>query len=221
MAISTTLILTSIASAVVYGVLRGEGSFELQATTKTLAVGSLALLSAWLGGPLWLTVGLALGALGDFLLVLPNNRGFLGGLAAFLLGHLAFVLLFLASGASLDLLTVSPWRSIVALVVVAAILAATFQIVPRARGLRFPVAIYVAVIGAMVLTALALPSLLYFATIGAILFAISDFILAQEEFVLDAAAPQRRWTGPLLWALYYSAQVLIAAAFLFPLLDVN
>jgi 2-hydroxychromene-2-carboxylate isomerase len=41
---------------------------------------------------MWIIVGLALGAVGDVALMFESERGFLGGLVAFLLGHLAYVI---------------------------------------------------------------------------------------------------------------------------------
>ena len=49
------------------------------------------------------------------------------------------------------------------------------------------------------------------AMIGAVLFLISDLVLAAELFRLPSDAPARRWTTQIVWWTYVAAQVLIVA----------
>jgi uncharacterized membrane protein YhhN len=45
--------------------------------------------------------------------------------------------------------------------------------------------------------------------LGAVLFLVSDFVLATELFRLPPDAPVRRITAPVVWWTYAAAQVLI------------
>ena len=62
---------------------------------KTLAVGLLAVAAAMQGVPNGLVAGLALCAMGDWLLSRGTQTTFKAGIAAFALGHMAYVGLFL------------------------------------------------------------------------------------------------------------------------------
>ena len=57
-----------------------------------------------------LTLALILGTIGDAFLAWHGPRNFLGGLGAFLLGHLAYVGLLTGVSGGLGLLTQEPWR---------------------------------------------------------------------------------------------------------------
>jgi uncharacterized membrane protein YhhN len=157
----------------------------------------------------WIGAGLAFGAVGDAFLLGRGRRMFLGGLVAFLLGHLAYV-------AGLALL-VPPARwpgaagAYAALPVAAGALAIAW-LWPRLGGLRGPVIAYVAAIAAMVVGALAAfragalpaPQRTWLAA-GAALFFVSDLAVARDQFVARAVA-NRLWGLPA----YYAGQLLIA-----------
>jgi uncharacterized membrane protein YhhN len=53
------------------------------------------------------------------------------------------------------------------------------------------------------------------ASLGALLFLVSDFVLAAELFRLPADAPVRRITAPVVWWTYVAAQIGIVAGVLF------
>jgi uncharacterized membrane protein YhhN len=151
----------------------------------------------------WLALGLAACALGDVLLI-PRNapRALRAGMLAFGVGHALFAAAFLMHGASL------PAAALASLVVFGCALGVWRRLRPQlAPDDRTPVALYVGVIGGMLVCALAaaasgapLP-----AVAGAALFALSDLAVAQDRFV----APSFVST---LWGLpvYYAAQLLIA-----------
>jgi len=83
----------------------------LRSVVKTSAILLLALISYLSSGPFFLTLALLFGATGDAFLSLRRSQGFLPGLAAFLIGHLCFVLLFIPSAEPLSTLLTQYWRS--------------------------------------------------------------------------------------------------------------
>ena len=68
---------------------------------------------------------------------------------------------------------------------------------------------YAIAITAMGVMAMWLPWIGWPASLGALLFLTSDFVLAAELFRLPADAPARRFTAPVVWWTYATAQVLI------------
>jgi len=150
----------------------------------------------------WLVVALVLGLVGDvFLLDHGDERRFVGGLTAFLLGHLAYVASFVAVG-----LDRPAWGWAGAAVLLVALVVGR-GILPGAvaaggAGLGVAVAAYMAGIGAMAVTGWATGLLLV--GLGASLFVVSDTVLAIGRFVQD-----RRWVGPVVIVTYHLAQALI------------
>jgi alkenylglycerophosphocholine hydrolase len=127
----------------------------------------------------WVAAGLALSLVGDVLL-LPQVERFVGGIAAFLLAHLAFVGGFAAAGIDAQTAAVAA----VAVTVLALPVAWRLLGALRAsedRGLVGPVVVYLVVIAAMVAAAAGTGSRLALA--GAAVFLLSDTILAWNRFV--------------------------------------
>jgi uncharacterized membrane protein YhhN len=154
----------------------------------------------------WLLVALAFGLAGDVFLLGDTDARFRLGLAAFLVGHLAFVVSFTRVG-----LDPQGWNYI-SFLVLGGCLLATRQVAASTylRGglaLAAPVAIYTVVIGAMVIYAFATGETLI--AVGATVFAVSDTVLARNRFV-------RPWDGaPLLvMVTYHVGQALIVAGVL-------
>ncbi|CDX38271.1 conserved membrane hypothetical protein [Mesorhizobium sp. ORS 3359] len=179
---------------------------------KTLAVALLAVLAAMQGGPLLLVAALGLSAIGDAFLSRDGDKAFLGGLASFLASHIAYVALFSQAGGGLGLLSAESWRGVIALAM------AEFSIVMLAAlwrcvgpQLRIPIAVYVAAILAMGISALTGSA---WVIAGAVLFIASDGLLATERFLLAAISPQRLWMRYAVWVLYYAAQLAITLGFL-------
>ena len=195
------------AAALAYLALCRAGPSPGRSLVKTTAVGALAL-AAWLwSAPGLLVLALALGALGDLALSRPGERAFLAGLGAFLLAHVLYALLMLEGPRA----SPGPARLAAMALLAGLALGLGWRLFRAAGALRWPVAAYVAVIAAMGLVALG--SALPLAVAGALLFVASDAVLGVETFLLPPEAPARRWTGPLLWALYWSAQACLLAAF--------
>lgn len=128
----------------------------------------------------WFVAALIFSLTGDVLLMLPQDL-FVPGLAAFLVGHLCYLVGFWTHGPS-------GFALAIAVVVVAALVAPLgrriLTSIGRARQpreLRFAVAAYMAVISAMLATALATGNVL--AAAGAVLFVASDSMIAWDRFV--------------------------------------
>lgn len=188
----------------------GTGDRRTEAVVKPAAL--LALTTAALAGGaaeepagLWLVGALLLGTVGDVLLLESSERRFLGGLSAFLVGHLAYVVSFALLG-----LSASWWLAggVVALalsgLVAQRVLLATWT--AGGPALAVPVALYTAVIGAMLVTGFATEQPLVAA--GATVFVISDTVLALDRFARPA-----RWRDPVphvvVMVTYHLGQALI------------
>ncbi|WP_291843288.1 lysoplasmalogenase [Maricaulis sp.] len=148
-----------------------------------------------------LAVGLALGAIGDIFLALDESMLPLG-IAAFGLGHLVYIWLF------------ARWRMtagprggisrIAALAVALAGLAMMNWLQPHFGDLQVPATVYNGIILVMAVLAI-LGRAPMLALIGALLFVISDSVLAVRLF-----AGELDWAGPVVWVCYYLGQAGIA-----------
>lgn len=179
-----------------------------KSVVKTASVALLALAVLVAGGPEWLIAALALGAFGDFALSRPGDRAFLIGLIAFAAAHLAYLVLF--SGLPREGL--SFW-GLAALGALGGGMALALW--PHTGALRWPVMGYVAVICTMGLAAFSVTGFGASITLSAVLFILSDTVLASEMFLLAPTHPLRRITPFLIWCTYWSAQAGFAATFLF------
>lgn len=152
----------------------------------------------------WVLLALVLCFWGDVFLLSRERRGFLLGLASFLLGHGVFVAAFVVLGA----LNGVAASSLVVLVPVA--LAAGGWLWSDVPGpMRGPVLAYIAVITAMVAAAFGAASSTPEAALpigaGAVLFFVSDLFVARDRFkVAD-------WRNGLFGLpLYYAGTTLLA-----------
>jgi uncharacterized membrane protein YhhN len=192
-----------------YAVWRGDRRTETWAKPATLValiVVALTLGATDTAAGVWLLVALVLGLTGDVFLLGDGDTRFRLGLAAFLVGHLAFVVSFTRLG--LDAPSWAWWAWVVLLVC----LLATRRVAPATyiRGgtaLALPVALYTVVIGAMVIIAFdtGVPTI----AVGATVFAASDSILAVNRFV-----EPRPWAPLAVMVTYHVGQALIVAGVL-------
>lgn len=166
---------------------------------KAGSVLALALAAAMLGAPAAVTVGLALGALGDFFLSRAGQSAFLAGMAAFAAGHLAYAYAFWQPGAAA--LTAIP------LLILAA--STEFWLAPHTGDLRWPVRAYVVVISVMGFAVLSLGLAAPLISVGSLLFLTSDMMLAIDMFVLGADPHPQLGLKRLVWASYWGGQLLI------------
>jgi uncharacterized membrane protein YhhN len=192
--------------AILYGlVLVQRPPSALRTLVKTAATGALAVLAYLQGGGPLLAIALALCAIGDAFLAGDPKRWLPFGLAAFLAGHLVYVLLF--------------WRErgpagthfwIVAPLVVLAAGALLARLWGALGALKPAVVAYVLAIVAMVGASLLLPALCWPATIGALAFMASDAILSFDLFKGGKLLSSPRLTAWAVWFLYFGGQALIA-----------
>ena len=192
-----------------YAVARADRRTETWAKPAVLA--ALIVTALDLGATdttpgLWLLVALALGLVGDVFLLGDSDTRFRLGLAAFLVGHLGYVVCFATLG-----LDPAEWAW-VAWVVLLVCLLVTRQVAPATymRGgaaLAVPVALYTVVIGAMLILAFDTGEPLI--AVGATVFAASDSILAVDRFVQP-----RPWAHVVVMVTYHLGQALIVAGVL-------
>ena len=192
-----------------YAVAREDRRTETWA--KPLVLSSLLVVAVVLGATsstagVWLLVALVFGLLGDVALLSDSLPRFRAGVAAFLVGHLAYVACFASLG-----LPMPAW-SWAGLVVLAAALFATRGVVPATQrlegpALSVPVAVYSVVIGAMLLCAwfTGVPLV----ALGASVFVVSDAVLSIDRFVRPI--PHARL---ILMVTYHVGQALIVAGVL-------
>lgn len=125
---------------------------------------------------------------------------FLVGLAAFLAGHIAYLVGFIQQAHEL------PPSPQTVLIIAAAVLS-LFILLPKAGPLKFAVAGYVVAICAMAVAALATRNPIWIA--GACAFMASDFILGLLRFVFKTDNRWKQAGDVLLWILYIAAQMMI------------
>ncbi|WKG06184.1 lysoplasmalogenase [Mycolicibacterium sp. HK-90] len=185
------------------------GQFFAQPAVKALP--ALLLAAAAWAHPIvrerrWLVGALVFSALGDFLLAIPWwEPSFVLGLAAFLVAHLCFL------GALLPLARRSTPRLIGVALTILACLALLTWFWPRLveQGMAVPVVAYIAVLGAMVCTALLARLPTPWTAAGAVCFAVSDSMIGISEFVRG----DQLLAVPIWWA--YATSLLLITAGLF------
>jgi uncharacterized membrane protein YhhN len=205
----TALLLLALLSGTAQIVARNRGLLALHYLLKPGTM-LLIITIAWLhpgDDPRYrclLLAGLAFGLCGDVLLMLPRNL-FAAGLVSFLVGHLFYAAAWIA-----------PPPGPLPTLLVAGLLgggsvALYRYLLPDLGEMKLPVAAYVAVIGLVTVLAVlraldGSPSALA-AAAGALLFVLSDGLLAVDRFRL--ALPARE---ALVMASYYGAQACIACS---------
>ncbi len=186
------------------------GRFGAQPAVKALA--AVLLAAAALTHPIarerrWLVGALLFSAAGDFLLAMPWwEPSFVLGLAAFLVAHVCFLVTLW------PLVRATPVRGAAAGMTVLACAGLLVWFWPRlvADGMAVPVTAYIAVLGAMVCTALLADLPTPWTAMGAVCFAVSDAMIGIGRFVLGdetLAVP--------IWWVYAASLLLISAGVLF------
>ncbi|MGO4105068.1 lysoplasmalogenase [Leifsonia sp. YAF41] len=178
------------------------GNEALITATKPLLIPSLALALVWsVGGRLTAPVvgaliALFFGWLGDLALMIDGSLWFLAGLGAFLLAHVAYIVLFLRHLGRGRL----P-RSALLYLVWFALLGVLLW--PHLGTMLVPALIYSVVITTMAIVATRCAPIV---AAGATLFLLSDSMLAVDRFVPDVGIWQ---AGFLIMLTYLAAQCLI------------
>ena len=180
-----------------------------KALTKPVASLGFILL-AWTAGAsestygLLILAGLVLSMAGDVLLLGRARATFLGGLIAFLVGHLLYVAAFLVRG--IDWFAAA--LAAIALAVVASVLTRLF-LHKIERTMRVPVVCYAVVISVMLALAVGtvFEQMSLLILVGAVLFYLSDFSVARDRLLVKGFV-NRAWGLPA----YFIGQLLLAAS---------
>ena len=192
------------AAAVVYFVALATGVEALRLLVKPIPAAALAVWAhrGRAPGSRLIALGLALSAVADAVI----EASFLAGLTVFLLAHLVYLVGFLADCRAPAIPRALPF---------ALYGFGMYAVIgPGLGSLRVPVAVYMTVICAMVWRAAARVAQAGRPTfgevagfLGAVLFAISDSIIAWNRFVWPLA-----WAPPAIITLYWLGQTGIAAS---------
>jgi len=160
--------------------------------------------------PVAIVAGLVLGAVGDVLLLGRRRAAFAAGLTAFLFGHVAYVIAFAG------LVPPARWLERPMPLVIAAVAIASGAVLRwlwlHLGSLKGPVVAYVAVIGTMLVGAVACAydaklgeTTRLLTTLGAALFFASDLAVARDRFIVESFV-NRAWGLPA----YYAGQLCLA-----------
>jgi uncharacterized membrane protein YhhN len=206
MAAATGILWLSVALGTSYLWILPREKTVFRAIWKTLPVFLLAAYALLAGAHPLLVAALALGALGDWSLAFEGDRAFVGGVAAFLSAHVAYVALLLTIAES-EIALAEPWRLVAGALVALLTLGVLVRIWRPAGRLALPIGVYVFLFMVLVWLTLGLHNPLVF--IGATLFIVSDIVLTIRKY----------WTGPdhpidgaaayFVWVTYFAAQVIL------------
>ena len=201
----------ALAAAALYLVHGAQGDGYKRAAIKTVPLALFALIAFVTSSPWLLVAGLTLSAFGDWSLAFPGEMPFLAGLGAFFLAHIAYIAVFVLEGGPLKLVE-EPWRLAIAAMLLAH---ATWMGTKLAKAvppaLKIPVFAYIAVISLMGIAAAAYGSLVILT--GALLFALSDTMLAAAKFIVSETDARQSALKSGLWITYVAAQALILIGF--------
>src|SRR4030043_1396469 len=154
----------------------------------------------------YLLVGLIFCLVGDVCLALPQKKAFMGGLVAFLVGHLLYILSFSS------LIPISHWFSSGLFIFFGISALIFFWLRPHLKSMLIPVLIYILVITIMAIGALAVfwkssfqVSGRVLILAGALCFYVSDLFVARHRFIKEEY--RNRLFG---LPLYYTGQFMLA-----------
>ncbi len=208
-ALRWSLAAVSLLAAMAYQTIESRQTSTIRTALKTISISALAPLPllALGAGPsvalVALALALACGSAGDYFLALKGDaRNFKRGIAAFLVGHIFYLIVM---GPRIAGPTSTQMACMIALAIFA--IGICLWIAPKLGAYKKPVWAYMGVISLMAFAALTMPSL---ATgIGAMLFVFSDAVIVVNQFARPV--PYR---GPIVWITYYAGQVMLAASLL-------
>lgn len=154
----------------------------------------------------YLLMGLIFCLVGDVCLALPQKKAFMGGLVAFLLGHILYIFSFL------NLVSIPKWLSPGVLIIVVISTLVFFWLRPHLKFMLIPVLLYIVVITLMAIGALAVfwkssfqVSGRVLILAGALCFYASDIFVARQRFIKEEF--RNRILG---LPLYYTGQFMLA-----------
>jgi uncharacterized membrane protein YhhN len=181
----------------------------VRAVVKTLFMAAFAAALVGAGAPFPLVAAIVASAFGDFFLAFDKKWLLPLGILSFLVAQLAYLVIFFFSWMFAG--DISPlWPRYIAFgLIIATTIAFLIWMAPKLGWMALGVIPYSLAITAMGAAAMWLPWFAWPAMLGAVLFLLSDFVLAAELFRLPPDAPVRRITAPVVWWTYAAAQVLI------------
>jgi uncharacterized membrane protein YhhN len=141
--------------------------------------------------------GLIISLLGDLFLLYPDKY-FTNGLYSFFLAHVLYILAFN--------LNVNQYSLIISIPILAFVTVVTKVLSSKLGGYKYPVFGYILIISTMLYSALNFDlqaGMLSYIGIGAILFTISDTVLAFNKFYIKL-----RISEPIILSSYFIAQLL-------------
>jgi len=154
----------------------------------------------------YLLVGLIFCLVGDVCLALPQKKAFMGGLIAFLFGHVLYIFSFSS------LVPVSYWFSPGMFIIIVISVFIFLWLRPHLKSMLIPVLIYILVITFMAIGAWAVfwkssfqVSGRAFIMAGALCFYVSDVFVARQRFIKEEY--RNRLFG---LPLYYAGQFMLA-----------
>jgi uncharacterized membrane protein YhhN len=208
-----TLAIATIGAGLVSALLSSQSTawsrvFKVAASTMMIliVVADEPTLSAYV---LLMTMGLSASWIGDLALTFTGRTAFLSGLIAFAGVHGLYTAGFFARS-PMDLLSIAI-AGVVMAITGAAILSWLSPHV--SESMTTPVTVYVAIISVMVVASFGTSGSLPDPRIptAAVLFAISDVLVARQQFVV-----KDRWNRIIGLPTYYAAQVLFAFTIIAP-----
>ena len=168
----------------------------------TLMAVLLCLVGAWQSGTAdswWMVVGLSLCLVGDVVLGIQ----FVGGVCAFLLGHLCYITAFLNKA------PFSLWSITAFIGILMVIIRLFYRFIKKMGNLQIPLCIYATVISAMLSIAIILPFTIgkcgFLPAAGAALFVLSDLLLLRNMLV-----QKTQFSDSFSLTCYYLGQYLLA-----------
>ena len=202
--------LVSIAASALYFVTQPWHPFPGSILLKGLSVALLAVLAFRSKLPgrdaMLLGCALAFGSLGDVLLDWSGSL-FPAGLSAFLVGHFLYVGLFWKNRPKPTRLAIWEIALLIGLALFAS--AMSLYLLPATGDLTPAVVLYMGALLGMVASTVALQLPSRWVVVGALLFLLSDTVLAVSKF--RSPVPGREL---LVWPTYYVGQLLIAVGYL-------
>lgn len=209
------LITLSATAALAYGfVFLSRPASALRVTVKTTFAAALAAALLNIGVHPLLFIALCASATGDFFLGFERKWLLPLGILSFLAAQLCYLMIFffgwIFAG---DLSPLWP-RYLFMGAIMSAALAALIWLAPKLKWMALGVVPYTIAIAAMACAAMWQEWRAWPAMLGAALFVVSDLVLAAELFRVPEGASVRRFTAPVVWWTYASAQVLIVTGLL-------
>ncbi|HEX8185293.1 MAG TPA: lysoplasmalogenase [Blastocatellia bacterium] len=200
----------SLACGIAYLIARALEPYPAGVIVKFFSVSPLALLafrSLRSRDGLILGVSLLFSSVGDVFLALGAERLFVFGLGSFLIAHLLYIALFVRNWPKPFKSSAAQKRVVALLTLYSAAMLAWLW--PGLGRLGLPVTVYLCAITAMGVTA----TLAGFQTrrviTGALLFILSDSLIAIDKFKTPV-----EYGDYLIWGTYYLGQLLIVTGFL-------